>query len=198
MLQTVASPIRQPENANGEEELIFFSAEELTLSDIEMLQAEASPKRVNGENEDGEDDAANWGLTVIEEVASPIRQPENANDEEELIFFSAEELTLSDIEMLQAVASPKTVNDENKDGEDDATNWELTVIEEGDIDFHIEDRSPSHISIISSCDDDDDDDADGDDDVFTESYACVRCGADLGEFNPRQLCRKSYCEITDY
>ena len=149
-------------------------------------------------------DEGTWSdIEMLQTVASPIRQPENANGEEELIFFSAEELTLSDIEMLQAVASPKTVNNENEDGEDDATNWELTVIEEGDIDFHIEDRSPSHISIISSCDDDDDegvddDDADGDDDVFTESYACVRCGTDLGEFNPRQLCRKTYCKITDY
>ena len=113
-------------------------------------------------------DEGTWSdIEMLQTVASPIRQPENANGEEELIFFSAEELTLSDIEMLQAVASPKTVNDENKDGEeDDATNWELTVIEEGDIDFHIEDRSPSHISIISSCDDDDDegvDDGDEDD-----------------------------------
>ena len=109
------------------------------------------------------DEGMTWSdIEMMQSVTSPILQ-ENANGEEELIFFSAEELTLSDIEMLQAVASPKTVNNENEDGEDDATNWELTVIEEGDIDFHIEDRSPSHISIISSCDDDDDDDEDVDD-----------------------------------
>lgn len=28
----------------------------------------------------------------------------------------------------------------------------------------------------------------------TESWHCMTCGIDMGKFNPRQLCRKWYCE----
>ena len=40
---------------------------------------------------------------------------------------------------------------------------------------------------------------DGDDDVFCENEnACVRCGADLGHMNPRQLCGKTFCYRINY
>jgi hypothetical protein len=28
----------------------------------------------------------------------------------------------------------------------------------------------------------------------TDSWHCVECGVDMGPCNPRQLCRKSFCE----
>lgn len=28
----------------------------------------------------------------------------------------------------------------------------------------------------------------------TDSWHCLECGIDMGKCNPRQLCRKSYCE----
>jgi hypothetical protein len=28
----------------------------------------------------------------------------------------------------------------------------------------------------------------------TESWHCLVCGVDMGKMNPRQLCRKTYCE----
>lgn len=28
----------------------------------------------------------------------------------------------------------------------------------------------------------------------TESWHCCTCGVDMGKNNPRQLCKKSYCE----
>lgn len=33
---------------------------------------------------------------------------------------------------------------------------------------------------------------------LTGSWHCMLCGADMGKTNPRQLCRKSYCENTPY
>ena len=39
----------------------------------------------------------------------------------------------------------------------------------------------------------------GDDEVFSMNVnACVRCAADLGEMNPRQLCGKIFCYNMDY
>ena len=39
----------------------------------------------------------------------------------------------------------------------------------------------------------------GDDEVFCMNVnACVRCAADLGEMNPRQLCGKIFCYNMDY
>ena len=29
---------------------------------------------------------------------------------------------------------------------------------------------------------------------LTGSWHCVSCGIDMGEMNPRQYCRKAYCE----
>lgn len=31
-----------------------------------------------------------------------------------------------------------------------------------------------------------------------ESWHCIGCGIDMGLNNPRQLCRKTYCENTYY
>jgi hypothetical protein len=28
----------------------------------------------------------------------------------------------------------------------------------------------------------------------TDSWHCLECGIDMGKCNPRQLCRKTYCE----
>ncbi len=28
----------------------------------------------------------------------------------------------------------------------------------------------------------------------TESFHCLKCGIDMGKCNPRQLCRKTYCD----
>jgi len=28
----------------------------------------------------------------------------------------------------------------------------------------------------------------------TDSWHCIQCGIDMGQENPRQLCRKYYCE----
>jgi hypothetical protein len=34
--------------------------------------------------------------------------------------------------------------------------------------------------------------------ILTDSWHCIICGQDLGPTNPRQFCRKTYCEYDNF